>query len=206
MVRVRRAVLALAVLALIWSGLPFVAGSIAPSTIAAGQPPGFANGTTTRLSVSSSGAQSTGSVGSRVAISADGRWVAFASSARDLVPEPTSGFDVYLRDRQAGTTTLVSHGPPGTAPNGASSSPSISGDGRFVAFASLASNLVPQDTNGAADVFVFDARTGAITRVSTSSAGAQAAGWSSSPSISSDGRFVAFDSTAANLVARDTNG
>ena len=86
-----------------------------------------------------------------------------------------------------------------------SRAPSISADGRYVAFASLAGNLVPQDTNGEYDVFVCDRQTGEVKRVSVGSAGAQANGTSGSPSISADGRRVAFLSRATNLVANDTN-
>jgi len=144
-----------------------------------------------------------------VAISGDGRWVAFSSSfsgPSDLVADPTNGTDVYLHDRQTGATTLVSHGPPGVAPNGWSGAPSISADGRSIAFHSTASNLVPADTNGATDVFVLDRDTGTITRVSVSSSGAQGVGGSYGPSISTDGRFVAFTSDAGNLADNDTRG
>jgi len=83
---------------------------------------------------------------------------------------------------------------------------SISSDGRFVAFISYASNLVAADTNNDADVFVHDQQTGATTRSSVTSNGSQANSGSARPSISSDGRFVSFDSVASNLVPRDTNG
>src|SRR5438128_1409548 len=92
------------------------------------------------------------------------------------------------------------------AANGASLSPAISGDGRFVTFASAASNLVTGDTNGAVDIFVVDRTTGAVSRVSASSTATQANGASLSPAISGDGRFVTFASAASNLVTGDTNG
>ncbi|MBW6474901.1 MAG: hypothetical protein K0B14_17375 [Anaerolineaceae bacterium] len=85
--------------------------------------------------------------------------------------------------------------------NHSSSEPSISGDGRYVAFASFASNLVPDDTNNSSDVFVHDLQTNTITRVSVNSAGEQADYGSDSASISGDGRYVAFRSGATNLVA-----
>ncbi len=111
------------------------------------------------------------------------------------------------------TAPATSAGAGSTAPaaavigNGSSYQPAITPDGRYVGFASLASNLVPGDTNGKGDVFVND-REGSVTlrRVSVSSTGAQAKGTSSKPAISPDGRYVAFVSTANNLVAGDTNG
>jgi hypothetical protein len=86
-----------------------------------------------------------------------------------------------------------------------SEEPAISADGRYVAFASLAKNLVPGDTNGRWDIFVKERATGAIVRVSVSSAGVQTDFMSRTPSISADGRFVAFKSDATNLVTGDTN-
>lgn len=142
-------------------------------------------------------------------ISEEGRYVAFASAAPNLVPDdapgPTNVRDVFVRDVALGTTTRVSVNAGGAQGNGDSRNPSISSDGRFVAFESLASNLVAGDTNAAFDVFLKDLQTGAITRVSVDSAGAQAGGPSGGASISADGRFVSFQSAAANLVAGDTN-
>ncbi len=94
----------------------------------------------------------------------------------------------------------------GAEGNGGSFVPSISAGGRFVAFDSEASNLVAGDANGSFDVFVRDRRTGTTTRMSLSSAGAEGNGGSFVPSISADGRFVAFLSGASNLVAGDLNG
>ena len=90
--------------------------------------------------------------------------------------------------------------------NAASGEPSVSGGGRFVAFWSDASNLVPGDINGAGDVFVRDRQTGETRRLSRGPNGGQGEGLSASPSISSDARFVAFQSEASNLVPGDTNG
>jgi Tol biopolymer transport system component len=133
-------------------------------------------------------------------ISANGRFVAFNSDATNLVPGDTNAeADVFVRDRQKGTTELVSvssSGAPANLGAGLFSAPAISGDGRFVAFISRASNLVPGDTNDSADVFVRDRQAGTTERV--------AAG--GSPSISADGRFVAFVSWASNLVPGDRNG
>jgi len=139
-------------------------------------------------------------------ISADGRYVAFTSHATNLVPGPTNGsYDVYLRDRQAGTTVRVSVDSAGVEGNGTSSNAAISADGRFIAFQSLASNLAVGDTNGVHDVYVHDSQTGTTERVSVSTGGSEGDGESIVPSISSDGRYLAFESAAANLVAGDSN-
>jgi Tol biopolymer transport system component len=163
-------------------------------------------GQTTRVSVASDGAQGNGD-SECPSISADGRYVAFASLASNLVPGDTNGrMDIFVHDRLTGQTTRVSVASDGTEGNGDSGFPSISADGRYVAFASLASNLVPGDTNGTWDVFVHDRLTGQTTRVSVASGGAQGNGDSRFPSISADGRYVAFQSYASNLVPGDTNG
>src|SRR5438046_3037872 len=100
--------------------------------------------------------------------------------------------DVFVHDRQTGTTGRVSVDSAGTEGNGLSVNPSISADGRFVVFYSYATNLVPGDTNGTGDVFVHDRQTGTTERVSVDSAGTQGNSNSDRPSISADGRFVAF--------------
>jgi Tol biopolymer transport system component len=161
--------------------------------------------TTTRVSVDSNGTQGDGYCFNPT-ISADGRWVAFESDSTNLVPGDTNGArDVFVHDRTTGATMRVSVASNGTQGNGDSTNPSLSVDGRFVAYESVASNLVPGDTNGIADVFVHDTLTGTTTRLSVSSAGAQSDGSSHVPSISSDGRRVAFFSAATNLVPGDTN-
>jgi Tol biopolymer transport system component len=163
-------------------------------------------GTTTRLSKSSAGVQGNGDSYPH-SISPDGRDVAFNSRATNLVPGDTNGVsDIFVRDRQNGTTTRISKSSAGVQGDAESSDPSISPDGRYVAFNSRATNLVPGDTNGAWDIFVRDRQTGTTLRVSKNTTGAQGNDASYSPSISSDGRFVAFDSTATNLVTGDTNG
>ena len=139
-------------------------------------------------------------------ISADGRYVAFASLARDLVTGDTNRVDdVFVRDRQTGAVTRVSVDSAGDQANNASRNPSISADGRYVAFESVATNLVAGDTNRYRDVFVHDLQTGETTRVSVGRQGEQSDSESFHPSISADGRFVAFDSPASNLVFGDTN-
>src|SRR5262245_58812866 len=139
-------------------------------------------------------------------ISADGRYVAFRSYANNLVPGDTGTPDVFVRDLQTGAITCVSTDASGNQGNSESDNPYISADGRYVAFESIASNLVPGDTNGTSDVFVRDLQTGAITRVSTDASGNQGNSVSYSPCLSADGRYVAFYSNAFKLVPGDTNG
>jgi uncharacterized repeat protein (TIGR03803 family) len=190
-----------------------VFSSVAPNLVV-----GDTNGTTdvfvldrqtgqmTRVSVASGGAQSDGH-SSRPSISADGRFVAFWSGATNLVPGDTNGaLDVFVHDRQTGQTSRVSVASDGTQANGPSAPPRVSADGRFVAFSSTASNLVPGDANGVEDVFVHDLQTGQTMRISVASDGTEANGFNVEPAISADGRFVAFRGVASNLVADDTNG
>ncbi len=166
-----------------------------------------ATGVTTRASVASDGSQGNGLSFFRPSISGDGRFVAFQSTASNLVPGDTNGtWDVIVHDNQTGTTDRISVASDGTEGWGGSGYPSVSSDGRFVAFGSIASNLVPGDTNSTWDVFVHDRQSGMTTRVSVAGDGSQANADSAYPSISSDGRFVAFESNASNLVAGDTNG
>jgi Tol biopolymer transport system component len=141
------------------------------------------------------------------ALSAGGRYVAFHSLASNLVPgDANSQFDVFLRDRQTGTTERLSVGPLGEEADYFSQTPSISADGRYVAFSSTATNLVAVDTNNLFDVFVRDTELDVTTLVSVDSQGYQGTSTSQGNSISADGRFVVFQSSAPNLVVGDTNG
>ena len=177
-----------------------VVGLILSAALAAGGP------STERVSVSGTGAQANFS-SDGPAMSRDGRFVAFVSRASNLVVGDTNlRQDVFVHDRQTGVTERVSVSSNGAQGNSASSAPAISDDGRFVAFQSQASNLVPGDTNASQDIFVRDRQLGTTTRVSVSSAGAQGSGKSANPSLSSDGHLVAFESAAPNLVAMDLNG
>jgi hypothetical protein len=162
-------------------------------------------GTVERVSVASDGTE--GNSGSNyTSISADGRWVAFESFATNFVtPDNNSAYDIFVFDRETDTIERVSESNSGTVGNSSSYRPSISADGRYVAFESYATNLVPGDTNADTDVFVYDRETNTIKRVSVSSSGTQANDRSYRPSISADGRYVAFDSRASNLVPDDTN-
>ena len=164
------------------------------------------SGLTERASVGSGGLQANGD-SYDASLSADGRFVAFESSASNLVAGDSNGvWDIFVRDRHLGTTVRVSVDAAGNQGTADSFGTSLSGDGRFVAFDSFAPGLVPGDTNGASDLFVHDRATGAIARVSVSSSGAQANSLSHHPTISADGRIVAFRSLASNLVPGDTNG
>lgn len=166
-------------------------------------------GTTRRASVSSSGAQA--SAGSDdPAISADGRYVVFSSAASDLDPADTNGFtDVFRHDLLTGATIIASLSSSGAAGFGVSAYADVSADGWFVTFANEGDTLAPGDANGTFDVYVRDTLTGTTTRVSVDDAGAAANGIAGggvgAVAISADGRFVAFDAEASNLVAGDAN-
>ncbi len=140
------------------------------------------------------------------AITPDGRLVAFEAYSANLVPNDTNAWpDIFVFDRQSRTMERVSVDSAGQESNQQSHGAAISDDGRFVAFYSVASNLVPEDTNIRQDAFVFDRQTRTTERVSVDSAGNQANDSSLELSISGDGRFVAFESLASNLTPGDTN-
>jgi Tol biopolymer transport system component len=164
---------------------------------------------TTRLvSVSSSGVRGDG-FSTEPSISADARYIGFASDSTNLVTGDTNTKrDVFLRDLKLHKTKRLSVSSSGAQGNGTSefSDPSVSAHGEFVVFASEASNLVPGDTNATRDDFIRDVANHKTRRLSVSSAGAQANGGSDAPAITPDGRFVALQSDASNLVAGDTNG
>lgn len=168
--------------------------------------------TTRRISTSSSGAQANGP--SRLpSISPDGAWVAFESSASDLVAGDTNGAsDVFLKEVATGALWLVSRTPGGVPANGRSDHATVSANGEWVLFESDASDLVPADTNGVRDVFLFERATGAVTRVSVTASGAQADGPSGSSGafhgshLAADGQRVVFASRATNLVPGDQGG
>ncbi len=163
------------------------------------------NHKTTLVSSSSSGTQGN-SDSLSPSISADGRFVAFASNATNLIAGGTTGEQVFIRDVIKQKTALVSSSSSGVQGNASSFRPSISGDGRFVAFSSAATNLIANDTNGSDDVFVRNRRAHTTQRVSVSSAGAQGNGGTYNSSISAGGRYVAFTSQPSTLVSHDTTG
>ena len=148
-------------------------------------------GQTSRVSVASDGTEGDNS-SMTTAISADGRYIAFISDATNLVSGDDVVFDVFVHDRQTGQTSLVSVASDGTKGNQPSYSADISADGRYVAFDSLATNLVNDDTNNRDDVFVHDQQTGQTSRVSVAPDGTEFNDSSYFPSISADGRYVEF--------------
>jgi len=157
------------------------------------------------VSTGTGGVQSNGHSGAP-SFSTDGRKVVFASSAMNLVDfDLTGGTKIFVKDLPTGTTWIVSTDSTGVKGDNSSGNPSFSADGRHVVFESLASNLVAGDTNGVQDVFV-KMPGGATERASTSSTGVQGNEYSRGASLSTDGRYVVFESWASNLVAGDTNG
>jgi Tol biopolymer transport system component len=155
----------------------------------------LASGSTARVSTSGEGGDADGA-STHPVISADGRWVAFVSSASNLVAGDHNGRpDIFLHDLRDGATARISLGPAGAEADGASQWPAIDGDGARVVFRSAAANLVPGDTNGVADAFVYDRATAAVSLLSTGVDGPPSGGWEdpgSGPAISDDGRFVSF--------------
>jgi len=156
--------------------------------------------TPTRSNEPSPGQQGNDHSGSP-SISADGQYVAFSSSANNLVASDTNACaDVFVYDRTAGSLEIVSLAADGSLANETSSQPSISADGRWVSFVSLASNLVDQDDNDMQDVFLLDRQTGLIALVSRNVNGQAGNGVSGEPMLSADGRWVVFSSAAEDLV------
>src|SRR5690625_1186881 len=136
----------------------------------------------------------------------DGRWVVFHTASRNIVPGVTNPHnDVYLYDRETKQLERISVGPNGEEGNQASQNASVSGDGRFVVFESEATNLIPGDTNGVADIYLYDRDwetegTERLRRVNVTNTGSQAlGGHSRDPRISSDGKQIVFESLATNL-------
>src|SRR5439155_672714 len=163
-------------------------------------------GMTERVSVDSSGGQ--GNLGGGApSISADGRFVSFTSASTNLVPDDTNGnIDIFVHDRQTGATERVSVSSTGVQADHNAFESAISSDGRFVTFESQATTLVPEDSFLEQDIFVRDRLAGTTERVSDSSTGGEADDYSQAPALSSDGRFVTFESAASNVLPNDTNG
>jgi Tol biopolymer transport system component len=163
-------------------------------------------GSTVRASVGLAGADPNGACHGAPSISADGRFVAFASDATNLVTGDANGArDVFVRDLVSGTTVLASNGTsgPGDAPSG---EPRLSADGRRVTFSSEATNLVPLDGNVLRDVFVRDLQSAVTVRASQADTGLEGNGESYFPALSDGGRWVVFTSHSSNLVPQDGNG
>jgi Tol biopolymer transport system component len=174
------------------------------------------DGTTILISVGGGGVAAN-SFSSDAHLSSDGRFVTFSSSASNLVSGDTNGFDdIFVVDRDPdvngifdegnSTTQRVSFTTGGAEANGPCTSPAISADGSWVCFASLANNLVASDANSVGDVFAWSRADGSIRLISLNSASGQGSGSSGVSAISLDGRFIAFESLAPNLVAGDGNG
>jgi hypothetical protein len=170
-----------------------------------------ATGETFRVSVDSDGNEADYE-SEELDLASNGHFVAFSCRAENLVPEDLNGSsaDIFVRDLQDPATYLVSVSSAGEQADRASHEPSISDSGRYIAFYSDSTNLVPDDTNQIKDVFVHDRVTGETIRVSVDSDGNQASDLymfgSYSPAISADGHYVAFYSYADNLVPNDSNG
>ncbi|MEA2355174.1 MAG: hypothetical protein QOD61_1303 [Solirubrobacteraceae bacterium] len=157
-------------------------------------------GQTGRLASSAPDGSPADAGSSQPSLSADGGVLAFTSGATNLAPGVAKATTNIFVRRGDGPITLISSGVGGSATDGNSYQPAVSGNGRFVAFTSNADNLIAGDDNGKPDVFEHDLVTGATRRVSTGAGGAQADGPSSNPSVSADGRFITFASTAGNIV------
>jgi uncharacterized protein involved in high-affinity Fe2+ transport len=178
------------------AGVPLATSTLGPSVLA-----------TTRVSVRSDGGQANAWGSSGSAISANGRWIAYESESTNLVDNDTNDVaDVFLYDRDTATVRRISVRSDGGQADNSSYSPAISADGRWVAYYSQAENLVDGDTNGASDVFLYERDSGLTRRVSVRSDGGQANSGSYDRAISADGRWIAYASTATNLVDNDTNG
>ncbi|MEM8719017.1 MAG: hypothetical protein AAGE84_06870 [Cyanobacteria bacterium P01_G01_bin.39] len=159
-----------------------------------------------RISVANNGTQANGQSGSN-SISDDGRFVTFESNATNLVAGDTNGqTDTFIYDSSNQTVELISIAPDGSLANGSSNSGSISGDGNYIAFASFADNLVPNDNNEQRDIFLYDRVNETTELISIASDGTQANGLSLFSTTNANGRYVVFESNADNLVANDTNG
>jgi hypothetical protein len=165
-------------------------------------------GTTRRISVRGRGTQADGS-SVQAEITPDGRYTIFTSEAADLVPGDSNGsWDIFVRDRRTARTTRVSESSTGEQANWPSEYPSISANGRYVTFSSIASNLVSGDANDSNDIFLHDRRTGITTLESRSSTGEQGNyghTYAPDPVTSTNGRYIVFASAATNLVPGDTN-
>jgi Tol biopolymer transport system component len=155
--------------------------------------------TTERVSVTSTEVQANGP-SNDPSISCDGEYVAFTSAATNLVPGDTNLVtDIFVRDRGMGTTERVSVSSWGEQANAGSWAPDISGDGRWVAFVSAASNLVPNDHNGQPDVFLYDRETHITQRINMLPGGQESMGPAGNPAVSFDGSFVAFETRAPDV-------
>ncbi len=193
--------------------LPVALLSVASVTAPAQAADGLVSEDLTRVSVGSDGQQGD-KKSDTIALSVNGQYVVFASEATNLVPGDTNGkADIFVRDAVKNVTERVSVATGGGQTQGAnaflgqaSSAVDISGDGRYVVFGADATDLVEGDTNRQRDIFVHDRRDGVTTRVSVGANGEQANSLSTGASLSEDGRYVVFSSSATNLVPGDAGG
>lgn len=139
-------------------------------------------------------------------VAGDGRWVLFKTKAAAQATDTNNDWDVYRRDTRNGTLIRASVTSGGGSGDGSVDDASISDDGRWVAYDSDSTNIVPGDTNGVSDVFLRDIDSATVTRISENSIGVEGNGPSLRPDISADGDVVGFESSATNLVVLDTNG
>jgi Tol biopolymer transport system component len=164
-------------------------------------------GTTERVSLGAGGAQADAQSFEFVRISGNGRYVLFTSEAGNLAPNDNNGTtDVYLRDRTLGTTSLIDKTPAGFAGDYGADDSWMTPDARFIVFASYSDNLVAGDLNLSTDIFLADRTTGTLELVSVGNGGVPANWGSAHPTVSHDGRFVAFTTNATNLIPLDVNG
>jgi Tol biopolymer transport system component len=172
-------------------------------------PPSGASATIQQVSVTRKGGDPSGLSGTFGAtMSSDGRYVAFESTSGDLVAgdHTREWADIFVRDMVTGVTVRASVDRDGGDPNDNSVKPSISADGRYVAFESSATDLVPGDTNHYFDIYVRDVVAGTTVRASVDTLGGDPDWWCTDPVISPDGRYVSFQSSASDLVPGDDNG
>ncbi|MBD2157301.1 putative Ig domain-containing protein [Leptolyngbya sp. FACHB-16] len=156
----------------------------------------------TRISIPFNGVADALGYSRSPAISDDGRYITFYSTAANLVPGDTNALpDIFVRDRVTGETTRASIASDGTQNTGQISAADISGDGRYIVFSSTDGTLVSGDTNGVIDIFIHDRETGQTSRISAGAQGEPANGHSRLPSISRNGRYITFASNATNLIA-----
>ena len=164
-------------------------------------------GITRRVSVASDGREGDLESGTRIAISRDGRFVTFESVATNLVRNDRNDTsDIFLHDMLTSRTIKVSSGPGGVDANSGSYTPSISTDGRYIAFLSSATNLTSGHTNGREEIYVFDRVKGKLRRIDVHLAAIPPDGGINGLAISGDGGSLAFVSSARNHVPHDTNG
>ncbi len=163
-------------------------------------------GTTVRANVAQDGTQANNTGNVYTSLSDDGTIVCFATKATSLTADGGNGnIQLFKKNMTNGEITLVSKAPDNTLGNGGSGNPSVSADGRYIAYVSSATNLIAGDTNGQSDVFRYDSTSGETVRISLKSDGTQGDGYSGYPCISTDGQKVVYYSDATNLVAGDTN-